>query len=139
MKYVSLIHALNLPCSLQTSGDWHCSALQWENPNILNTEDSIFGEYGIEKNKIIPEHSGRYNVANHIRAILDLLYVGNFTVAQGMNKDYICNSKYDKEIFEQVIKMINFPHWDKIDRFMTKEYLKKWVDYKKGVLKNAST
>lgn len=35
MKYVSLIHALNLPCSLDTCGDWHTSALQWDSPNIL--------------------------------------------------------------------------------------------------------
>lgn len=138
MKYISLIHALNLPCKLQTCGDWHCAAIQWKNPNMLETEGTIFGEYGIEQNRTIPEHKGKYNVANHIRALLDLLYVGNFTVAQGMNKDFICNSKYDKEIFNQVIKLINIPHWEQIDRFMTKEYLKKWVDYKKGVLVNAN-
>lgn len=133
MKYVSLIHALNLPCRLQTCGDWHCSALQWENPHILETKDSILGEYGIERNKNIPEHTEKYNVANHIRALLDLLYVGNFTVAQGMNREYICNSIYDQEVFRQVIKFKNLSHWNKIDSFMTKEYLKKWVNFKKGV------
>lgn len=137
MKYISLIHALNLPCKLDTCGDWHCSALQWKKPNILDTEDSIFGEYGIEKNRTIPEHIGKYNVANHIRALLDLLYIGNFTVAQGMNEEFICNPKYDIEIFSQVIKMIEIPHWEDIDEFMTKEYLRKWVNYKKGVLSNA--
>lgn len=136
MKYISLIHALNLPCSLQTCGDWHCSSLQWNKPNILDTKNSIFGDYGIENNKIIPEHKRKYNVANHIRALLDLLYERNFTIAQGMNKDYICNSKYDNEIFNQVIKMINLSYWNEIDNFMTKEYLKKWVNFKKGV--NAS-
>lgn len=136
MKYVSLIHALNLPCELQTCGDWHCSALQWEHPNILDTNDSIFGDYGIEMNRKIPEHSEKYNVANHIRAILDLLYVGNFTVAQGMNKDFISNPDYDKEIFDNVSKMRFLPHWEKIDRFMTKEYLGKWAKYKTEVLIN---
>ena len=29
MKYISGINALNLPCSLDTCGDWHTSALQW--------------------------------------------------------------------------------------------------------------
>lgn len=135
MKYVTLIHALNLPCKLETTGDWHCSALQWKKPNILESDESIWKDYGIEKNKEIPEHKRtKYNVANHIRALLDLLYMGNFTVAQGMNKDFICNSKYDKEIFDKVIMMRDLPHWDKIDRFMTKEYLKKWVNYKKGAL-----
>ena len=138
MKYISLIHALNLPCDLQTCGDWHCSSLQWSNPNILDSKDSIFGDYGIEKNKTIPEHKEKFNVANHIRALLDLLYVRNFTVAQGMNKDFICNPKYDEEIFDQVIKMANLPYWNEIDIFMTKEYLKKWVNYKKGVSINAN-
>jgi len=134
MKYVSLIHALNIPCSLETCGDWHISSIQWEKPNILDTENSIFGEYGIEKNKIIPEHKEKFAIANHIRALLDLLYIGNFTVAQGMNKDFICNSKYDMEIFNKVIIMRNLPHWEKIDKFMIKEYLGKWVEFKKEVL-----
>lgn len=134
MKYISLIHALNLPCSLDTTGDWHCSSIQWKNPHILESDGSLWGDYGIEKNKNIPEHSEKYNVANHIRAILDLLYIGNFSVAQGMNKDFICNSKYDKEIFEKVIIMINLPHWNQIDNFMTKEYLRKWINFKEEVL-----
>ena len=131
MKYISLIHALNLPCNLNTCGDWHCSSLQWKKITMLNTNESIFGEYGIETNKTIPEHKEKYNVANHIRAILDLLYIGNFTVAQGMNKDFIVTGEYNEEIFEKVMLMIDLPHWKKIDRFMTKEYLKEWINYKK--------
>ena len=134
MKYISLIHALNLPCNLDTCGDWHCSSLDWKNPSIMESKNSLFGDYGIERNRTIPEHTGKYNVANHIRAILDLLYIGNFTVAQGMNKDYIVNDKYDKEIFDKVMLMHDLPHFNQIDKFMTKEYLGKWVDYKKGVM-----
>lgn len=132
MKYISLIHALNLPCKLDTCGDWHCSALNWQNISLLESDGSLFGDYGIEKNKKIPEHNDTYNVANHIRALLDLLYVGNFTVPQGMNNDFICNDKYDKEIFDKVMLMCNLLHFNKIDEFMTKEYLEKWVNYKKG-------
>ncbi len=131
MKYISFIHALNIPCNLNTFGDWHLSSIQWKNPNIIDSKNSIFGEYGIEKNKTIPEHSNKYNVANHIRAILDLLYIGNFTVAQGMNKDFIVTNEYNKEIFEKVLLMHNLPHWKKIDEFMTKEYLKEWIEFKK--------
>lgn len=134
MKYVSLIHALNIPCNLNTCGDWHCSSLQWKKPSILDTKDSIFGNYGIEKNKSIPEHIEKYNIANHIRAILDLLYIGNFTVAQGMNKDFLVTDEYNKEIFEKVLLMKNLPHWKEIDKFMTKEYLSDWVNFKKEVL-----
>ena len=82
---------------------------------------------------MIPEHKEKYNVANHIRAILDLLYIGNFTVAQGMNKDFLVTKEYNKEIFKKVSLMLNLPHWDKIDKFMTKEYLKDWVNYKKEI------
>ena len=94
MKYVSGIHALNLVCSLDTCGDWHQSAIQWDNIPMRESNGSIWGDYGIEHNRKIPEHSGQYNVANHIRALLDLLEDGNFTVAQGMRKDYICNDRY---------------------------------------------
>ncbi len=131
MKYISLIHALNLPCRLETCGDWHTSALQWEKPHIMESEGSVWGEYGIETGKRIPENEGLYNVANHIRACLDLLYIGNFTVAQGMNNDYICNDKYDREIFEKVMMLAGMPNWKDIDAFMKKEYLGKWVAYKK--------
>lgn len=129
MLYVTEIHALNLPCSLETCGDWHTSALQWTNPHIRESEGSLFGDYGIEHNKKIPEHTERYNVANHIRALLDLLEIGFFTVAQGMNNDFICNSKYDNEIFEKVYMMRYLPNWNEISFFMTKEYYMKWVNF----------
>lgn len=132
MKYVSLIHALNLPCALETCGDWHTAALQWTNPHVLESDNSIWGDYGIEKNKKIPEHEGLFNIANHIRALLDLLYEGNFSTAQGMNEDFICNAKYDNEVFEKVLMMKNLSHWNEIDQFMTKEYLSKWINFKMG-------
>ncbi len=62
---------------------------------------------------------------------MDLLYVENFTVPQGMKEDFICNSKYNEEIFNKVILMIDLLHWEQIDRFMTKEYLDEWVNFKK--------
>ncbi len=131
MKYISLVHALNLPCQLETCGDWHASALQWEKPHVLESDNSLWQTYGIEQKKRIPEHQEYYNVANHIRALLDLLYVGNFSTAQGMNEDFICNKKYDVEIFEKVLMMKDLTHWNKIDEFMTKEYLGKWVKFKR--------
>jgi hypothetical protein len=132
MKYITGIHALNLNCELETTGDWHMSALQWDNPQFMHSYDSVFGEYGIERNKSIPGKLGRYNVANHIRACLDLLAIGNFPVAQGINKDFICNEKYDDEIFNMVLKLRNLPHYDDIDKFMGKEYAMKWVRFKKS-------
>ncbi|MBQ2611326.1 MAG: hypothetical protein IJT85_09530 [Ruminococcus sp.] len=129
MLYVTDIHALNLPCSLETCGDWHTSSIQWEQPHIRESEGSLFGDYGIEKERVIPEHTGKYNVANHIRAILDLLEEGKYSIAQGMNKDYICNNSYDDEVFDKVFLMRKLKNWDRINQFMEKEYMMKWVNY----------
>lgn len=129
--YITDIHALNLPCTLDTCGDWHTSAIQWEHPHIRESEGSLFGNYGIEKNKAIPEHTENYNVANHIRAILDLLEEGKFSIAQGMNRDFICNDKYDEEVFDKVYTMKNLRNWQNINDFMKKEYMMKWVNYLK--------
>lgn len=131
MLYITGQHALNLPCSLDTGGDWHTSALQWENLHLFDSNKMFFKDYGIELDKKVPEHAEKYNVANHIRALLDLLEIGNFAVAQGMNNDFICNDNYDNEIFDKVSQLQYLEHWDKIDAFMGKEYLMKWVNYKK--------
>jgi hypothetical protein len=132
MKYITGQHALNIPCSLLTCGDWHQAALQWNAPFIKDSNDSIFKDYGIETNVSIPEHNEKYNVANHIRALLDLLELDKLSLAQGMNKDYICNDSYNDEIFEHVLLLSNFPNWPEIDKFMGKEYYSQWLEYKKG-------
>jgi len=133
MLYITGIHALNLPCSLLTCGDWHCSAIQWKHPTIRDSKHSLFGEYGIGQNITIPEHDGTFAAANHIRALLDLLELGKFSIAQGMNKDFICNDDYTDEIFGKVALMNRLPNWHEIDRFMGKEYYSKWLIYKKKV------
>jgi len=114
---------------LETPGDWHQSAIQWQKPTIRESEDSLFGNYGIEKKSNIPEHEGTFYTANHIRALLDLLEEGNFPTAQGMRDELICNDKYTQEIFEKVILMQKLPHWKKISAFMGKEYMMQWVNY----------
>lgn len=129
MLYITGEQALNIPCNLETCGDWHTSALQWDRLNLKESTKSFFEDYGIEKDKIIPQHKKKYCVANHIRAILDLLEGGYYSVAQGMNKDFICNSKYDDEIFDKVYSMHQKDNWDEINKFMHKEYLMKWVNY----------
>jgi len=131
MQYITGIHALNLPCSLLTCGDWHRSALQWEKPNFRDSENSLFFDYGIEQCSVVPENEGTFAVANHIRALLDLLELGNFGLAQGMNKDFIGNDDYTDEVFDKVAMMKILPHWQKIDRFMGREYYRKWLDYKR--------
>jgi len=133
MLYITGIHALNLPCSLLTCGDWHCSSIQWKKPTMRESEHSLFGDYGIELNVTIPEHDDKYAAANHIRALLDLIELGKFSVAQGMNRDFICNDDYNDEIFAKVSLMSTFPNWPEIDHFMGKEYYSKWLKYKRKV------
>lgn len=129
MDYITGIHALNLNCDLDTCGDWHQSALKWQNLTIKNSADSIYGNYGISSNITIPEHTEKYNVANHIRALLDLIDEGNFSVASGMRDDFICNGKYTKEIFEKVSELKDSYNWTEIKKFMAKEYMREWINF----------
>lgn len=129
MRYITGIQALNLPCSLETSGDWHLTTTHWEELKMLDTETSPFGTYGIEKRNRVPFHPGEHFCANHIRACLDLIEQGNFSSAQGMRDDYICNESYNKEIFEKVMLLKNRPNWDEIKNFMGREYKCKWLDF----------
>lgn len=127
--YVSGIHALNIPCSLETCGDWHSSALRWKDIDIRDSSKSIFGDYGIETGHRIPNHEGVYNVANTIRALLDLIDDGNFAQAQGMNSDFICNPVYNNEVFRKVYLLRNRNNWDEISAFMGKEYRMEWLRF----------
>lgn len=129
MKYITGIHALNLNNDLDTYGDWHQSGIQWTNPQIRDTDSMFFKDYGLEYNKKIPEHEKTYITANHIRALLDLLQEGSFSIAQGMKDDFICNDKYDEEIFNKVYLMKVLENWDEINKFMLMEYKLKWVEY----------
>ena len=132
MLYLSGVHALNLPCKLETCGDWHTSALQWRDLRLLDSDNSLFGDYGIETEKSVPEKMELYNVANHIRALLDLLVQGNFAAAQGMRDDFICTEKYTEQIFNKVALMSALTHWPDIDQFMGKEYFMQWVNFREG-------
>jgi len=96
---------------------------------MRESEGSLYGTYGIEKNSNIPEHSGTFFVANHIRALLDLIEEGNFATAQGMRDNFICNDKYTQEIFEKVILLKDLPNWQKISAFMGKEYMLEWFNF----------
>jgi hypothetical protein len=129
MLYITGIYALNLPCQLNTTGDWHTASLDWANLKMMDSEDMFFKDYGIENNHKIPEHNGNFSVANHIRASLDLLQLGKFSLAQGMNKDFICNDSYNDEIFTKVYTMRVLPNWNEIERFMRKEYKIQWLDF----------
>ena len=134
IKYLTGIHALNLPCSLETTGDWHQSALVWKDLSIRCKSESVFGDWGIEFEKSIPECDELFAAANHIRACLDLLESGDIIMVYGMCDDFICNDSYDRWIFEKVMLLRDCVRWLHIDNFMCREYKCKWLDFKDGVL-----
>jgi len=131
VQYLTGKHALNLNCDLLTCGDWHQSALRWENLTIRESTDSVFGDWGIERDKEIPNHTEHFNTANHIRAILDLIAEGNFAVAQGMRDELICNDYYTPLIFNMVSMLREKDNWSQIDTFMGKEYKMQWVKFRR--------
>jgi len=127
--YISGMYALNLPCELDTCGDWHYSAYNWDSIKKYYKLNS-FKLYGI--NCVFLKETQTYEfVANHIRAVLDLIQMGKYSAVEGFNQNYICNSKYDLDIFNKVSELKNNNEWDKIYLFMLKEYGKKWKKYLK--------
>lgn len=134
MKYISGIFALNLPCSLETSGDWHTSGLNWDRLRFKESNDSLFSDYGIEDCGCVPEHSGGYKIANTLRALLDLIDEGKFSIAEGAREDFICNEAYTQEFFSKVFMLRGVKSgedWEKIDKFMRKEYRFDWTNFLK--------
>ena len=77
-------------------------------------------------------NTGVFYVADTLRALLDLLIEGRFSVAQGAKDDFICNDSYNKEFFEKVYQLKSLSHWNKIDKFMEKEYELEWLDYRRA-------
>lgn len=134
MLYITGIHALNLPCKLNTCGDWHSTSIDWSSPNIADSEKGIYGDYGIEKNVKINflDSNKTYNVANHIRALLDLMLQNKFNIAQGMRDGFICNDDYTNEIFKKVSAMKQCSNWKQVDKFMSNEYMMIWIQFKKA-------
>ena len=130
MFYLSGIHALNIEDSLDTCGDWHTSSLDWGNITLLDSSESQFRDWGIESNKVIPGNEGVFNVANTLRAILDLMEKGCLEYLKGFREDFICTDRYDYEFFSKVCMLRGSSNWHKIDELMKREFMFKWDNYK---------
>jgi hypothetical protein len=92
-KYITGMYALNVPAPEGTSGDWH-DVFFWrdgiDEPCAVDlagdgaewNTNPVFGDYGVYEGKDRLEGKGLYvgediaevYIANHFRAILDLLY-----------------------------------------------------------------
>ena len=137
MLYVSGVYALNLPCKLDLQGDWHMSALDWNKVTFLNSADSIYKDYGIEQsysNSLVNLYN--VNKANYIRACLDLLEQGKFSLLNTFMHKWLDtdDKKLLSEIFSQVSKLSTSDKWSEIDDFMCHEYMMKWVRFKNGTI-----
>ncbi len=133
MKYISGIFALNIPCSLGTTGDWHSSSLPWDKLTLHESEDSVLKEKGIERSVYVKEFGGKYNVANHIRAIADLLDHGDYVTAEGMRADYLDDDRrFDRTLFEYVYALKETKSdrdWWRISLCVEQEYMLKWLNF----------
>ena len=142
MKYISGIFALNIPCPLGTTGDWHRSSLTWNKLRLHESDDSVMKEKGIEKDVYVRELGGRYNVANHIRAIADLLDDGDYVTAEGMRNDYLDDDRrFDSTLFEYVYALKETKSecdWWRISLRGEQDYMLKWLKFleEKGITGN---
>lgn len=135
MLYITGEHALNLRCALDTCGDWHSSSLSWNLGDIsfADSSQSIFGDWGITVGspvRVPDQANRRFNIADHLRALLDMLAAGRFPWIVGMREEFICNEEYTPVLFEQVSKLRGSEKWDAIDQFMAKEYGRDWLYYR---------
>ena len=133
MKYLTGMHALNVPCPSKTCGDWHQSAYKWETLTMGETEGSILGDYGIFLSDKVPDGNGGYRkmyVADTIRALFDLIIKNDYANAQGMREDFICNEDYTPEVFSIADKFKGTPYWEYVDYALTREYELEWLNHK---------
>lgn len=129
MKYITGIKALNIDNRLNTCGDWHTSALDWQNIELAESDGSLLGDWGVETEKIIPEHDNTYNVANDLRAILDLMASGHIRFLRGFKRDFIDTDEYDDVFFEKAYMLRELDNWGEINYLMRNEFRQKWVDF----------
>ena len=132
MLYLTGMQALNIPCLLDTTGDWHQSCMDWEHLNLRESTNNFWGDWGIEGSKQIPRNTGTFYVADHLRALLDMLFDKNFLDAKGLRNDYIGTDQYDDLFFRQIMKMRTLPYWPEVYAFMEHEYFFKWVNFERA-------
>ena len=133
MKYITGMFALNIPCSLGTTGDWHRTSLPWERVEIRESDDSVLKEEGIEKDVFVEELGRNCNVANHIRACVDMLDEGRYSLASGMRYDFFDDDmSFNPVLFDYVyrLKAVKTPReWKAICQVLEKDYMLRWLRF----------
>lgn len=139
MQYVTGIPAFGIPCELDSVGRWNILKEDYvdeERFTIKESDDMPLKDYGIEKNKLVPYREFcTYNVANHVRAYVDLLYMERFDILPGLFAECINNSKCRKDIFMLVYgKLRNLAQFKEINEFMCNEFGNAWMSYVQAVM-----
>lgn len=131
MQYISGIYALNIEDSTECCGDWHTSGLDWNLVDMRESSTSLLKNWGIEQNKEIPEHSNLYNVANTLRAIIDLMIDNKLDYLKGFRNDFIMVDIYNTEFFEKVFMLRDLYNWSDINNLMKREFMFLWNNFLK--------
>lgn len=135
MIYVTGPAAFNVPCKLDSCGSWNCpKETFFANGGIPETKESdgsLLGDFGIEKDKIIPYHDeDLFNVANHVRAYLDMLCDLRFDELRDVFFTNICSAKCRGLIFHEVrFKFGKHEKYKLIHDFMIEEFGNAWRSY----------
>lgn len=138
MKYITGILAFGVPCDLDTAGRWDTSKKEWLDNTLfknIESKETLLGDYGIEKNKLIPYREyTTFNVANHLRAYLDILLDRDFKTLSGLFDKYLNTSKSRKDLFFMVLhKFRDIDDYISIHEFMVKEFGSLWISYCESV------
>lgn len=128
MQYLTGRAALNIVCQLNTMGDWHSTSIDWNNCKYNDTEESIYGDWGLEEGNH-PITNESIVKANHIRAILDIME-GTTTTSidwlYGFHYDFLSTNEYDDILIEKVLMLKDNPRWPGINKLMSKTLPLKW-------------
>lgn len=132
MKYITGTTAFCIPCDLNSPCKWNATKKDFENITLAESDDSVLKDYGIETDKIIPYHPDEelYNVANHVRAYLDLLLNGDYETLASIE----CSPDVRFEMFKQVRRLLarnDIPTvaYIGIDNFMQETYGSLWRSF----------
>lgn len=134
MQYVTGYLAFGIPCELPTPGKWNITKSEYLDDKLfklVNSEDSPFGDYGIEKNKLVPHREFcLFNVANHVRAYVDMIYAGEFDKLKDLFFECINNAKAREDIFMLVYgKLRKLACYREVNEFMCEEFGNSWHAY----------
>lgn len=134
MMYLTDIYAVNIDEPDQsTAVDWHCAGLDWSDPYVRDTSESVFGELGIYYRDFeVCGHRYSGMVASHVRACLDMMELGHIERARGMREDFIGNEALTGLVLREALRLRSCPHWPAIDELMGREYGCAWLDAKEA-------